>query len=347
MENSFPGRKKHYLIQCLTILVLLLSSQGLFAKVAPLELNYERLLSILSDNGWRVELSDSNQVLLTPPNLKTTQEANSWRIEQAQDGTIFLFFNNSPLTVAKVYEDLKAAKTYTFEQLNELKERLVETGWNVEQRQGNLFLYPNSSAGAVASADNEGSDNRIAILPVPQEELPTQFATQMAPPVQEIPAAASNNQVTSQEVATPTVSDSDKDRVADELDLCPKTEAEIDVNSMGCEISKPSVLEGVGFKSGSSTLKAESKEILDQYAVILNHHQSLKFKVVGYTDSTGSKSLNLDLSRSRAESVSAYLVERGISKDRIATEGQGESKPIASNKTKEGRVKNRRVELSL
>ena len=344
MENYFPGIKKHYLIQCLTLLILLLSSQGLFAKAAPLELNYERLLSILSDNGWRVELSDSNQVLLTPPNLKTTQEANSWRIEQAQDGTIFLFFKNSPLTMAKVYEDLKAAETYTFEQLTELKERLVETGWNVEQRQGNLFLYPNSDA--VASADNEGSDNRIAILPVPRGELPTQFAEQLSQPVQEVPAAASNNQVTSQENATPTVIDSDRDGVADELDLCPKTGAEISVNLLGCEKSKTLVLEGVSFKSSSSALTAESKEILDQHAVILNQHPPQKFKIVGHTDRTGSKNLNLDLSKSRAEAVSAYFVESGINKDRIETEGQGESKPIASNKTKKGRLKNRRVELS-
>lgn len=343
MENSFPGRKKHYLVRCLTLLILLLSSQGIFANAAPLELNYERLLSILSDNGWRVELSDSNQVLLTPPNLKTTREANSWRIEQAQDGTIFLFFHNSPLTMAKVYEDIKAAETDTFEQLSELKERLIETGWNVEQRQGNLFLYPNSD---VASANDEGSDNRIAILPVPLGELPTQFAAQMAPPVQEVPAAASNNQVTAEENATPTVTDSDSDGIADELDLCPKTEEEIGVNSLGCEKSKTLVLEGVNFKSSSSTLTAESKEILDQHAVILNQHQSQKFKIVGHTDRTGSKSLNLDLSKSRAESVSAYFIDQGISKDRIDTEGQGEIKPIASNKTKKGRLKNRRVELS-
>jgi len=52
------------------------------------------------------------------------------------------------------------------------------------------------------------------------------------------------------------------------------------------------------------------------------------------------------LSKSRAESVSAYFIDQGISKDRIDTEGQGEIKPIASNKTKKGRLKNRRVELS-
>jgi len=355
MEKYFSGRKKHVLFLNLAFLILLFISTGLSAKAGFIELNYERLLNILSDNGWRVSLSESNQVLLMPPGQNVTQsiddldmmpEANSWRIEEAQDGTIFLFFNNAPSTSAKIHKELATSKIYTVEQLGELKERLIETGWKVEERQGNLFLYPSSGASTVTSTGEYDSSNRIAVLPAQQDALPSQFAAQMATPVQEVPAAASNNQVATPKNETPTTTDSDNDGVADGLDLCPKTEAEAGVNSLGCDKSKALILEGVSFKSGSSTLTRESKEILDQYVATLNQHQSQKFKIVGHTDSTGSKKLNLKLSKSRAESVSAYFVDQDINKDRIDAEGQGESKPIASNKTKKGRLKNRRVELS-
>ena len=346
MDKSSLCRIKHFSILCSSLLVFLVASFGLFANTALPELSYERLLTILSENGWRVELSTSNQVLLMPPgqaadNQNTAQEAGRWRIEKAQDGTIFLFFHNPSLNAANLNNKLKGSKTYTFEQLSELGERLIETGWKVEQRQGSLFLYPNSEA--VVSADKDDSDNRIAILPAPQGELPSQFSSQAAPlPVQEVPAAAT----TAPEVAQPTASDSDGDDVEDLLDLCPETEADIAVNSLGCEKSKPLILEGVSFKSGSSTLTENSKEILDQYADILNKHPSQKINIVGHTDRTGSKRLNLELSKRRAESVGAYFVDREINKDRIDTEGQGESKPIASNETKKGRLKNRRVELN-
>ena len=68
---------------------------------------------------------------------------------------------------------------------------------------------------------------------------------------------------------------------------------------------------------------------------------------VGHTDSVGSEAYNQKLSVRRAEAVTAYLVSKGIEKNRIYTEGKGEKQPVADNKTKEGRTKNRRVEIEV
>ena len=68
---------------------------------------------------------------------------------------------------------------------------------------------------------------------------------------------------------------------------------------------------------------------------------------VGHTDSVGTDAYNQKLSVRRAESVKAYLVSKGIEKNRIYTEGKGEKQPVADNKTKEGRAKNRRVEIEV
>ncbi len=68
---------------------------------------------------------------------------------------------------------------------------------------------------------------------------------------------------------------------------------------------------------------------------------------VGHTDSVGSEAYNQKLSVRRAEAVKAYLVTKGIEKNRIYTEGKGEKQPVASNKTAEGRTKNRRVEIEV
>ena len=69
------------------------------------------------------------------------------------------------------------------------------------------------------------------------------------------------------------------------------------------------------------------------------------FKIVGHTDNVGSKDKNKQLSADRAAAVKNFLVENGISESRIETEGMGDAKPVASNKTPEGRAQNRRIEF--
>ena len=68
-------------------------------------------------------------------------------------------------------------------------------------------------------------------------------------------------------------------------------------------------------------------------------------EIRGYTDNTGKKTANMKLSQSRAESVKAWLVKKGIAADRITARGYGPDNPIADNKTKEGRAQNRRIEF--
>ncbi|HEV8095775.1 MAG TPA: OmpA family protein, partial [Burkholderiales bacterium] len=101
------------------------------------------------------------------------------------------------------------------------------------------------------------------------------------------------------------------------------------------------------FDFDKSVLKPEGKAKLDDLA---NKVRAINLEVViaiGHTDSIGSDAYNQKLSVRRAESVKAYLVSKGVEPNRIYTEGKGEKQPVASNKTKEGRQKNRRVEIEV
>ncbi len=101
------------------------------------------------------------------------------------------------------------------------------------------------------------------------------------------------------------------------------------------------------FDFDKSILKTEGKSKLDDLA---GKVKSINLEVViaiGHTDSIGSDAYNQKLSVRRAESVKAYLVSKGVEPNRIYTEGKGEKQPVASNKTKEGRQKNRRVEIEV
>ena len=101
------------------------------------------------------------------------------------------------------------------------------------------------------------------------------------------------------------------------------------------------------FETGSSKLSGESKETLDAYAEYLEAHPSLKIHIEGHTDNVGKDSFNKWLSLKRADAVKAYLVTKGIDKERINTVGYGSSRPVASNDTEEGRSQNRRTEILL
>jgi OOP family OmpA-OmpF porin len=94
-------------------------------------------------------------------------------------------------------------------------------------------------------------------------------------------------------------------------------------------------------------LKAEGKAKLDD---LVSKVKGINLEViiaVGHTDSVGADAYNQKLSVKRAEAVKAYLVSKGIETNRVYTEGKGEAQPVADNKTKEGRAKNRRVEIEV
>lgn len=101
------------------------------------------------------------------------------------------------------------------------------------------------------------------------------------------------------------------------------------------------------FDTNSADLKPVAFGELDAYADYLNQMNDTSVKVTGHTDSRGAEAYNQKLSERRANAVKTYLEDKGIAADRINASGAGETQPIASNKTKEGRAENRRVEVEI
>ncbi len=135
-------------------------------------------------------------------------------------------------------------------------------------------------------------------------------------------------------------SDADGDGVYDEQDECPDTPRGARVNIKGCW-----VLEGLLFAFDKWDIRPQYYPNLDEVVVILKKNPSLKAEIQGHTDNKGTAVYNEKLSRKRAESVKAYLVNRGIASERLSTSGYGFTKPVAPNTSNEGRALNRRVEL--
>ncbi|MEQ9010927.1 OmpA family protein [Algiphilus sp.] len=161
--------------------------------------------------------------------------------------------------------------------------------------------------------------------------------------------------------------DSDGDGVPDHLDRCPNTPPGAKVLPNGCalegdrrlaypgepadadgfatERTQNFVLRGVNFEFDSSRLKPESRSILNQAAEVLNAYPNVSVDVEGHTDSVGTDAYNLGLSERRANAVKAYLTQQGISPQRMTAVGYGETVPIDTNETEDGRANNRRVEF--
>ncbi len=106
------------------------------------------------------------------------------------------------------------------------------------------------------------------------------------------------------------------------------------------------VLDGVLFDSGRATLQEASFERLDRVVEYLTHHPSTRIRVAGHTDNVGNPARNQALSEQRAEAVRAYLISRGVDGARVEAVGLGDTDPVASNDTEEGRAQNRRIEAT-
>jgi OOP family OmpA-OmpF porin len=107
------------------------------------------------------------------------------------------------------------------------------------------------------------------------------------------------------------------------------------------------VLRGVNFDFDRAEIRPDAAVILDEAATLLNENPGRNVSVAGHTDSVGADAYNQSLSERRAAAVRDYLVGRGVDSGRLSTSGYGESNPIASNDTADGRALNRRVELNL
>jgi OmpA-OmpF porin, OOP family len=146
--------------------------------------------------------------------------------------------------------------------------------------------------------------------------------------------------------------DTDNDGLDDSRDKCPNTYGTVAMS--GCpEIAVEDqrtldvAMRAVQFETGKATLKAESFTVLNQIASIMSRYPDYNLAIAGHTDSQGEDAANLLLSERRAKACYEYLITEGVDVERLKYSGFGETKPISSNETANGRALNRRVEFNL
>ncbi|MDN5842373.1 MAG: OmpA family protein [Alcaligenaceae bacterium] len=136
-------------------------------------------------------------------------------------------------------------------------------------------------------------------------------------------------------------------RIKGDVEKSGASDLGVSVTEMPDGSLKVNIPSNVSFDSGKSMLKPALLPVLDSVARALNQHPELRAKAIGYTDSSGNDSINLPLSRDRANAVTQYLASQGVAAGRLSIEGRGAANPIADNSTTAGRALNRRVELYL
>lgn len=143
-------------------------------------------------------------------------------------------------------------------------------------------------------------------------------------------------------VAPPAPKDDDKDGVVNSLDQCPDTPANAEVDDVGCA-KKISIQLRVLFDTNSSNIKPETMADIDELVAFMTRYPQTNVVIEGHTSSDGADKYNQWLSERRAQSVAMAVVSKGIAAERVKAVGYGESRPVASNDTAEGRSLNRRV----
>jgi outer membrane protein OmpA-like peptidoglycan-associated protein len=150
------------------------------------------------------------------------------------------------------------------------------------------------------------------------------------------------------------VTDRDNDGVSDDEDKCPDlagTSANRGCPDVPANVSKglQAASQKIAFGTGANNAKLATKSnaSLNQIVTIMNENPGLRVRIEGHTSDVGNDDTNMTLSENRAAAVKAYLVSKGISEDRITSEGFGETMPIADNTSAAGRTKNNRVEIKV
>jgi outer membrane protein OmpA-like peptidoglycan-associated protein len=146
--------------------------------------------------------------------------------------------------------------------------------------------------------------------------------------------------------------DSDNDGVPDYKDKCQNTPAGKQVDEFGCAkadtVIKEITLSGdTNFEFDKATLLPSAYPELNKLAESIKNNPDRRWQVIGHTDAVGSDSYNMDLSRRRAQAVVDYLISQGVKSSQLEAIARGESSPVATNDTQEGRAMNRRVEIKI
>lgn len=150
--------------------------------------------------------------------------------------------------------------------------------------------------------------------------------------------------------------DTDGDGLVDSEDQCPNKPENKNgyQDGDGCPDTLPQAvqrftgtIQGITFALNRAKIRRASYPTLDRAVAVLQEHGELRVIIRGHTDSRGKRERNMELSRLRAQAVKDYLVGKGIDEGRLQVEGLGPDEPVADNKTRRGRAKNRRIEFKL
>ncbi len=198
-------------------------------------------------------------------------------------------------------------------------------------------------AAARASADDEAAAAAAAAEAAAAEEAAKRKAAEEAARKKAAEEAAKAKAAAAAAAAAAASADDDGDGVRNADDLCPRTPSGMKVDKNGCAVPPQTDLT---FALNSARLSEKAKKQLHSYAAFLKA-TGKRVRAVGHTDNSGTEIYNKGLSLRRAQSVADYLVSLGVPAQNIEMAGRGESEPIMSNATAEGRAANRRVELHL
>jgi len=346
-------------------------------------IDFETLPQRLRNAGWIVEKDDDGSLMIHWPEssaetapasgagddapmdeLKQKLEQSGWHVEKTPKGDLLLYPQDPEANAADVFKEstnnsnatvgAAAAQapqdTDAVTDLDELQQRLESVGWITSRdKNGDLLVYWSESEKQGQKGQKEHSADDLARL-IPLLENTGWRVKKggsgdlLLYPQQPVQDSTTGGETKPSAESAPV--DSDADGVPDENDLCPNSANEAQVDSTGCAVASL-VLEGVTFKYSSYGLTPEAKTFLREQAARMRQYPGLLFKITGHTDSRGSAAKNQILSEKRARAVYLYLIEQGVGADSMVYSGAGESSPLTSNATEEGRERNRRVELSI
>ncbi|MES3040661.1 MAG: OmpA family protein [Pseudomonadota bacterium] len=295
-------------------------------------------------NRWHVEIAGTNQTFKTPANVSTSffrQDLTASLMYSFEDRDVLTPYVLAGVGVARndvIPDDLD--KTGFTGHVGVGLTKLF--GFAVRGRLEVRGIYDDYSEDYVDTAITTGIE--IPLGRTQRVEVEVIKVVQAQPVIIEKPVEVQVIKETLKEVPPP---DSDGDNIADSIDRCPGTLANVRTDNLGCAISQTVVLENIEFDFNQDTLKSSSKALIEKASVFFSNQANLRAVVAGHTDSIGSNDANQTLSVRRANTVRNALVAGGVDGLRLQAIGLGETLPIATNDTEAGRANNRRVEFLL